>query len=139
MSTPFGITWIGARTRPYVETQQLGLGRRERDHRPVRATAIADAVAQSGEQVHRVAHHAPDVVAARAHGGLQQPVVDVDVAGHDVVVRDRDGVGACGEESSRSPRADRAEPDDVACPSEMGGDGACARVRFCGACRRQRP
>ena len=67
MSTPFGITWIGGVHPAVGRDEQLGLGSREGDDRPVRAAAIADAVAKRREEVHRVAHHAPDVFASRAH------------------------------------------------------------------------
>ncbi|WP_286328931.1 hypothetical protein [Agromyces marinus] len=105
----------------------------------MRAAAIADAVAERGEQVHRIAHHPPRVVAARAHGRLEQAVVDVDVARHHVVVRERDRIGPRGEEALRTPRADRAEPDDVARACEVQAEPRAVRLneRAAGVCGRE--
>ena len=114
------------RAHPPVDlAQQHGLLPGEGDDRAVRAAPVADAVAEGGEQVHRIAHHPPAVVAPGAHRGLQQAVVDVDVAGHDVVVADRDRVGALREEPPRSPGANRAEPQHVAGAREVRADRGC--------------
>ena len=111
------------RSHPAVRRdQQFGLARGERHHGAVRATSVADPVAQRGEQVDGIAHHAPDEVAAGLHRDLQQPVVHVDVAREHVVVADAQGARALGEEALGPRRADRAEPDDVAGPLEVGSD-----------------
>ena len=90
--------------------QGRGIRLGEAHHRTVCAPAVPDAVAQVDEDMEGIAVAGPGRPAPGPHGCEKEPVVDVDVADHHVVVRDRDRVGAVGEELAGAHRADRAEP-----------------------------
>ena len=79
----------------------------------VHAAAVADEVADVGEQVRGVAHHPPPRPTAGAHGSDHKTMVDIDVTGHDVVVADRDRIRAFGQELLRASGTHNEEPQHL--------------------------
>ena len=120
-SPRFGRTW------PYVE-RQLGASA-SRAPRPRGGCARGTGSGRDEVNMCTGLRTMRQTQSPRARIGEQPPVVDVDVAGHHVVVRDRDRVGALGEEPPRASRADRAEPDHP--PAER----EAAEGRALGQCR----
>lgn len=90
--------------------QEVVLLTGEVDDDAVGAAAEPHRVAGQGEEVKGVPDHPERRVAAGAHAGEDDAVVDVDVAGEGVVVADPDGVLEAPQAVPGDDRPDRREP-----------------------------